>query len=370
IEDPTIRSGDAQYLVIAHSSLMGAELDQLVQIRQADYSVKVVDVAAIYAEFGQHVRDAAAIQAYIKYAVENLNTQYVVIVGSDTHDYKGNNTEYESISLVPTLYTATRSGFIWVTQTPSDAKYGDLDGDGVPDVPVGRIAARTPTELGYVVEKTIDYANRAGYAGRILMASDKEDAGNGISFMQDALDIISVIPSDWAGAVRQDFRAFPDVDGEQAAHDKTIAAMNAGVSVASYIGHSSQQSWAFTDPMMLTTDEVRTLTNEDKPMVVTQWGCWNTYFVHPSGDSMGEAFLVGGTHGAVAVLGASTLTSADDERVLGIELSSRMYQPGKTIGDAAIEAKQAMAVFSNEASIQLGWQILGDPAIVINPAPN
>ncbi len=35
--------------------------------------------------------------------------------------------------------------------------WGDLDGDGVPDVPVGRIPARTPAEVELVVGKIIAY---------------------------------------------------------------------------------------------------------------------------------------------------------------------------------------------------------------------
>ena len=86
------------------------------------------------------------------------------------------------------------------------------------------------------------------------------------------------------------------------------------------------------------------------------------------GNSMGDQFLVGSEAGAVSVLGASTLTSADGERKLGLELNARMYQQGMTIGDAIVQAKQAMAVDNPEATdILLGWQILGDPALVVSP---
>ncbi|MEN8152092.1 MAG: C25 family cysteine peptidase [Planctomycetota bacterium] len=39
----------------------------------------------------------------------------------------------------------------------SDALYGDTDGDLVPDIPVGRIPARTPAQVKLVVEKTLTY---------------------------------------------------------------------------------------------------------------------------------------------------------------------------------------------------------------------
>ncbi|MGI9316385.1 MAG: C25 family cysteine peptidase, partial [bacterium] len=366
-----ISSGDAEYLVISHASFMGPELDGLVQIREADYSVKVVDVAQVYGQFGNHVPSADAIHAYVKYAAANMGTRYVLLVGSDTYDYK--NYVSNSVSFVPTYYATTPGGQLIVSQTPSDAKYGDLDDDDVPDIAVGRISARTPTELGYVVEKIRDYRAREGYIGRIVMATDKEDVGNGVSFTDDADALINAISEPaWRNAVvgpnRAFFRAYPDVDGDQVAHDKLITALNTGVSVAAYIGHSSQSAWAYTTPIMLSTADVSGLTNIDKPALVMQWGCWNTYFVDPAGNSMGDQFLVGSEAGAVTVLGASSLTSADGERKLGLELNQRMYQKGMTIGDAVVQAKQAMAVNNPGATdILLGWQIIGDPALVVSP---
>ena len=366
-----IQSGDAEYLVITHDSFKGTNLDALVQLRQADYQVKVVDVKQIYGQFGQHVPSADAIHAYIKHAVANMGTRFVTFIGTDTYDYK-NYTGLNSVSFIPTKYVSTPGGFLTIQQTPSDAKYGDVNDDDVPDIPVGRISVRTEQELGFVVEKIRDYQARVGYAGRIVIAADKEDVGNQVNFTDDANDLLQVIPqAEWRnaalGPVREGWRAYPDVDGDQTAHDQLITAINAGVSVAAYIGHSSQTLWASTTPILLTSSDVRNLTNIDKPALVTQWGCWNTYFVDPAGNSMGDQFLVAGETGAVAVLGASTLTTSNGERQLGLELNRRMYQPGMTIGEAVIQAKQAMAVTNPGATdIFLGWQILGDPALVVN----
>ena len=366
-----ITAGDAEYLILTHAAFLGEHLETLVQLRQADYSVKVVDVAQVFAQFGDHVPSADAIHAYIKYAAANLGTRFVTLVGTDTYDYKGYVSN--SISFVPTRYVSTPGGGLTISQTPSDAKYGDLDGDDVPDIPIGRLTVRTPEELGFVVEKIRDYQSRSGYAGRILIAADKEDVGNGVNFTDDAAALISVIPQeDWRNAVlgpnRDGFRAYPDVDGDAVAKAKIGTAVEAGVSVLQYIGHSSQQAWGRTTPTLLLASEISAMNNIDKPVLVTQWGCWNTYFVAPAGNSMGDAFLVGGLNGAVTVLGASTLTTSHGERALGIELNKRMYQPGLTIGEAVIQAKQALARTSPDAlDILLGWQILGDPALRVNP---
>ncbi|MFT6033326.1 MAG: hypothetical protein ACI854_001860 [Arenicella sp.] len=360
-----ISSGRAEYLIIAHPSLIGESLNELVDIRSQDYLVKVVDVNQVYAQYGNHNFGYQGIDAYIKHAVANMSTRYVVLVGNDTYDYK--NFKYPSVSLMPTKYLETKIGGLLISQTPSDAAYGDVNDDGVPDVAIGRIGARTSTELGYVVNKIKAYRAREGYVGRLLMATDKDDLGLGVNFTSDAQDLINAMPADWAASLRDDFRAFPEVDGHQEAHEKVINVMNAGVSVVEYIGHSSQYSWAYTTPPLLSVLDIPGLTNIGKPTVVTQWGCWNTYYVDPRGYAMGDRLMLGGEYGAVTVLGASSLTTSQGERGLGIELNKRLFEKGVTIGDALIAAKKALAEDANHPDIQLSWQILGDPAIVINP---
>ena len=74
-----IRSGAAELLVIAHPDFIAA-LAPLVQQRECQgWSVKVVDVEDVYAEFGGDVFDPAAIRSYITFAVANLETEAVLL---------------------------------------------------------------------------------------------------------------------------------------------------------------------------------------------------------------------------------------------------------------------------------------------------
>ncbi|MEM7357504.1 MAG: C25 family cysteine peptidase [Pseudomonadota bacterium] len=366
-----ITSVEAEYLIITHDSFIGSDLTDLVNLRNGDYSVNVVDVAQIYAQFGNYLPSAESIRDYIRFAANNLGTRFVVLVGSDSYDYK--NYASAAISFIPTRYEVTPGDELIVQQTPSDASYGDTDLDGVQDVHVGRISVRTPTELGYVVEKIRDFEARAAAArpnnaGEVLIAADEADNGNNITFIDDVAALINAMPDDWGDVIPDAYKALPDFDGGPAAHDKVIDGINSGPLVTAYIGHSSQQQWSRTTPPLFVASEIASLTNIDRPTLVTQWGCWNTYFVDPAGNSMADQFLSGGLQGAVTVLGASSLTTSEGERLLGIELSKRMFNPGMTIGEAVTQAKQALAATNPEATdIILGWQILGDPALVINP---
>ena len=130
--------------------------------------------------------------------------------------------------------------------------------------------------------------------------------------------------------------------------------------------HSAPIDWTFWG--LFNSGDAAALTNAAHPTVVTQWGCWNTYFVSPFANTLGHTFMLNPNGGAAAVLGASTLTGAESERALGVELYSRLFTPGMTLGEAIIDAKQAYAQGKpNQLDVLLGWNLLGDPALVIQP---
>jgi len=107
------------------------------------------------------------------------------------------------------------------------------------------------------------------------------------------------------------------------------------------------------------------LSNQSRPTVVTQWGCWNTYYVNPNEDSMGHRFMMEGDRGAVAVMGAITLTSARNESILSKLLYERLAN-GETLGQAITNAKTEMAVSRPDAlDVILGWTLLGFPELTM-----
>jgi len=372
VENVDISSGEAQYLVIAHKDFMGSSLDELITARSATYSTKLVDVEQIYAQYGRHTAEAGPIFEYIQYAVENLGTEMVLLVGGDTYDY--HNYVGDSKSFIPTLYKAIDGTNLIITHAPSDAAYGDLDEDGIPDVAIGRLPVRTSQELTDVVAKIQQFEQR-DYAGSAVFAADKLDNGQGYSFVPDAENIVAKLPDNmqtdlenaWqtaAGASFDSKKAYIETDGAALAKSKLISAINEGTELTSYLGHSNMFKWS--DNLFGTADAAA-LTNTNRPTVMTQYGCWNTFFVMPTGNSMSHVAMLSGQNGAAAVLGSSTLTLASSEAALGQQLFTEMYVPGKTIGQALVDAKKAISGNSSNSDVLLGWQIMGDPAIVMNP---
>jgi hypothetical protein len=344
----------AQYLIISHPDFISG-VAPLVAARQAQgLSVSVVDVNDLYARYSYGIFDPQAIKQYIAYAVQNLGTQYVLLVGGDSYDYR-NYLGKGSISFIPSLYMSTGpvANFI-----PSDPLYADVNGDNVPEVAIGRLPVRTTAELGMVIDKTLAYGSKS-YGRTAVFATDVNDGI--VSFKLVGSQFAAEMPSDWVvGNINLDDQSVAD------ARTALVAAMNQGTAMVTFIGHSGPTSWTFSN--LFSNADAAGLTNVGKPFVVVQWGCWNTYYVDPVNNFLVQKLLFSGEQGAAAVLGASTLTDSGSEEKLGELMTARLVTPGMTLGEAMREAKLELAKTDPTLKdVLLGWSLMGDPALIIQP---
>jgi len=270
-------SGQANYLVIAHPRLITPSLERLVEQRGSEgYTTKIVDVRWLYDEYTDGNVDASAIKDYIADAKEQLGTEYVVLVGGDTYDYKNHmRLSRRAISLVPTIYGATGQA---VRHAPVDPLYGDVDEDGLPEVMVGRLAVQTRKQLDVLVDKIIAYPF-ANHGGRAVLASDGRDDGS-----QRFGDRAARALGGWT--VRH--FALESMTRDRV-RSRLIKQINNGSAITGWIGHSDRRLWGF-DGVLKHRDVVE-LNNAGSPTVVLQWGCWNTYYVDPRGNTMAHSWL-------------------------------------------------------------------------------
>ena len=351
-----ITRGSADYLIISHPDFIPG-LQPLVAARQADgLEVRVTDVFDVYTRFSHGLVDPRAIRDYIFYAADRLGIQYVLLVGGDTydyHDYLG----LGSISFIPSLYAATGS---LVSFAPVDPLYTDLDGDKIPDLPIGRMPVRSLAELQAIIDKTLLYGTKT-YGGTGVFAADHDDPFTRLSFVQQSENFIAGLPASWNIE-----RAFMDQSGLDAAREVLLGELNLGVALTNFVGHSGPTVWTFSN--LFNANDALKLTNSASPTVVIQWGCWNTYHVQPGFNTMGHQFLLNSGGGAAAVLGSATLTEAASAEELSNRLAPLVALPGMTLGDALTAAKQRVGENAPEMlDVLLGWSLLGDPAIVVEP---
>ncbi|MBI2375909.1 MAG: hypothetical protein HYV07_18090 [Deltaproteobacteria bacterium] len=355
---PTIRplllkplpTGAIDYLAISHPAFQSGLASLIAKHESDGLTVGVTDVDAIYQHFSHGVIDPEAIRSYLTYARSTHGIQNVLLVGGDTTDPL-NHLGIGSISYIPTLYT--RTGAI-VTFAPSDGLLADLDGDSVEDVAIGRLPVRTLAELDAVVAKILSYGSRP--ADSALFVADAKDEGNDYAAGLEGLS--AIVPATWTLD-----RAYIDVLGKTGARTQALASMNAGPSVVAYFGHSGPTRWTFSG--LFSAADARALTNVNDYGVYLQLGCWNTYFVSPTGSSLGHALLLSPNKGAAAVLGSATLTEARSDMMLGPPLLTRLLS-GAPLGEAIRQTKADLArLDSPPLDVIRGFALLGDPAMRI-----
>jgi len=345
----------AEYLIVTHPVLAGA-MGDLVALQQArGLDTEVVTVDRIFAAYSDHAASAEAVRSFLAASYESGNLRYVLLVGSDTtdpYDHLG----LGSVSYVPTAYLPYAE---LITYSPTDEHLVDFDGDAVGEVAVGRLPVRTTAELDAVVGKLYAWEQRAAASGRsAVFSAGASDFERAISSLNESY---ATSLGGWSAGLAQ-----VDDLGTSAARTALLAALNAGTPLVSYVGHSSSGQWDFTP--LFRWQDVAGLTNVGAPNLVTQWGCWNSYYVEPNIESLSGRLLRQPTVGAAATIGAMTRTTDSAHRELGNLFFARVGAGAATVGDALHGAKRDLAAQGWGRDALLGMALLGDPAMSLPPA--
>jgi hypothetical protein len=350
--DPSLPpSARADYLIVTHA-LFRAEADRLAAVKRAEgLRPLVVDVERAYDLFSGGIVEAASIRRLIQTIGTPL--RYVLLLGDDTfdtHDYLGTG----AYAFVPSLLSWDGE----FGRIPSENRYADLDGDGRPEVAIGRLPAQTLADAAVLVDKIVA-------AGAVVAAADKfhvyavDNTGplDSASFRASADAMASRLP---AGSTT----TFADVtDGIATARAALFDGLRSEPLATHYFGHAGPEVWA--DEALLTVNDVAAL-DMDAPTVLFVWSCEAGWYQNLFGPSINEALLLAPGKGAMAAFGPAGATLPEQQEAL----FSRVYAPwlfkGAPLGEAIRQAKiDALAAGASPAVID-GWNLLGDPAL---PAP-
>ncbi len=130
----------------------------------------------------------------------------------------------------------------------------------------------------------------------------------------------------------------------------------------SYLGHSDFDYWDFGP--LYHRDDVQNLPAGHPAPIIAQWGCWNSYFVALTIDTMAHALLLTENKGAASLIGSSTLTNLEAHEALGRQFFEIVAQGPIALGDALLRAQRAVA--NNYTGLRddvLAMNLFGDPAV-------
>ncbi len=352
----SFNTSPVDYLIITHP-LFESELTPLIALQQGrGYSVRVLRTDEIYAAKSDYAPSPQAIREVIS----QINPRFVLLVGGDSydyHDYLGVGSQ----SYLPTFYLVADQ---IVRFAATDALYSDANGDGAPERALGRIPARTVAELRLAISSIVQRGNTP--ATRYLAVAGASNAA-------EHFDIHSRSLLSYLRQGQPKEFALVDELGITEARAKAAAGLGGDADWINYLGHSSPNRWAAQN--LLDTSQLASISRSGIPAVVSQWGCWNNYFVLPNQDTMAHALLLRSNRLASSVIGSTSLAEDASHLALGTRffdlvedgrIGDRNGKVINTLGEALMAAK-ADLMSSNPENIESNYSItlFGDPAAVL-----
>jgi hypothetical protein len=340
-----------ELVVIAHPSLMQHVGPLVTQRTLEGWSVALVDIQDVYDEFSFGIKDPAAIKRLLKRARDTWQTppKHVLLVGDASFDSR-NRLGLGDHDLVSTHYIGTAQ-----LETSSDDWFVDHDDDGIPELAIGRIPARTPEQLAIAVQKSLSLT--PALAGAPLQGLFVNDRPDGFDFTAASRRMVQFAgPQLQATLVTRQ----PTESGMLPA---MLDALTAKPEVVTYVGHGSTQIWAGST---LTHQSVANLPalGDHYPLYLTMT-CLNGYFHDVTNESLGEALLFAEGRGAAAAWVSSGFTEPRWQESMMAAALKNLATEQNTIGEAFRLAKREAL---NE-DVRRTWLLLGDPSLRLRPAP-
>ena len=351
----TDRSG--RYVVITVPELAGPA-ERLADYRRSQgFSAQVVFVGDLYDQFSYGMKNPEAIRSFLRAAAAWAQPPaYVALAGEGSYDYR--NLWGYGDSQVPTLMTPTCDGLFG-----SDAALADTDGDGAPDVAVGRLPARTPEELDALISKIIRYeqADKQDWGERVILAADNPDAGG--HFDVSSGHVEEMLPFYYSRE-----RIYLSTTSVSRARQRLMAALDDGSAVLSYFGHGGLDVLAAE--RLLTAGDVEQLRNAGREPVVTAVSCIVGDFSLPGFDTLGKTLLLKSDGGAIGVWAPTGLSQNEKATILARELYQAIFQEGvNVLGDAVRLAARRYRDRRGFDPMLYLYNLMGDPALHVADVP-
>jgi uncharacterized membrane protein YgcG len=343
----------AEYLVVGPREFLGEAQGLLERRASQGLAVKAVAIEDVYEEFGRGEGRPEAVREFLSYAYHRWSAptlRYVLLLGDATFDFKDNYKTGQANQVPPLM---VKTSYLW---TASDPTYGAVNGeDGLPDVAIGRLSARTVEEARVLVSKVLDFEESGlSFSGRAVLVADNADVAGEFEANSDAVGALL--------GEREIERIYLRDLGRTAMRPAIMDALNRGASLLSYVGHGAVAIWASENVFNIM--DVRNLAPQAQQPLLMTMNCLNGYIPMPGLNSLGEEMVKAEGKGAIAAFSPSGLSLDAPahlyQRALVTELTSGRH---RRLGDAVLAAQAVYADTGAFPELLAIYHLLGDPAL-------
>lgn len=320
--------------------------------RSQGYSVKVIEVSEIYDEFNYGALSSNSIRDFLQYTSTNWQTapRYVLLIGDASWDSRN----YENVGFfnyVPSLMVQT----VYL-ETASDEALADFDDDGLAEMAIGRVPARTVANVNTLFDKTRNWEaalNTASLNRGALFAYDYNST-------YDFAGMSNILRNQLPGTMPATFV----YRGDTNANTTLINEMGTGKYIVNYSGHGTAGSWGGT-PLFFNVFSVPLPADHD-PAIYTMLTCLNGYFHWLYNPSMAEVLINTPNKGAVMAWASSGLTTPNIQQEMARRFYSKVSEGTiPRAGDLVRDAKTALVFPYDSPDVRRSWVLIGDPLLKV-----
>ncbi len=339
----------ADFVIVTHRDFWTAA-NRLAAARRANgLRVAVVDVEDAYDEFAYGARAPQAVKDLLSYARANWARKpgFALLIGDATND-PNNYLGTDDNEFIPAKLGATFN-----FETALDNWFADANGDGLPELALGRLPVRSAAQADAVVGKILAFKVSAIPRGGLFVSDRTVD---GVNFKAISEQLASLLPP----LMTKQFINRTDGQPEQLRTQIVNSINLAKPLVVNWLGHGSTQVW--TGDGLLRTQDVAALSNSAAGLFVMTT-CLNGYFTDPQQQSLGEAVLLNPLGGAFGVITSTGLNQPEPQRAFNLALYQNLFGKGLTLGEALTAARAA----THDQDVRNTYLLFGDPTMTISP---
>lgn len=345
--------GDEGMLIIAPDAFLST-LSELVDLKQSQgYATTLVGLS-------QTGSTPQEIKSYIQNAYQSwiVPPTFVMLVG-----------DVQNGNLSLPAFTGESS------QSVTDLYYGTVDGtDWIPDIFVGRMPARSITQLETMIDNLVAYDNLNGTEAWIkkasFLASNDTNFWDVAEATQNYVIENHTLPRGYSGV----YPSVPQSGGDKlfaytfkAGNPNVIDSINDKRSLISYTGHGSHSGWGGP---LYDQNNVKNIDHTGVFSVVTSFACVTGDF--NATESFGETWLLQPNKGAVAFIGSSSSSYWGPDDTLERAMMDSLYSGAEDAnivsyflyeGLMAVEAERPGTGTAQSLYYWEIYNLLGDPTL-------
>jgi len=331
--------------------------------RSRGYRSRVVFFQDLVDEFNDGIYHPRAITNFMSWTQQNWpdpKPRYLVLFGDGQWNFKGYNTaQYPMDPIIIPPYLAWVDP--WQGEAPDDNRYADLDGDGDPDLALGRIPVNNLDEANAVVDKLTAYDENKRFEywqRQAVFVADYDPTTSDFAGESEKI-IAGYLPDDLIP--HRIYRHITHPDAE-AVRQAIADAINSGAWMLQYAGHGAPDTWMKGQGWTLA--DINALHNTGHYPFVSTYNCLDGYFAYPGRPSIAETMLRKANAGSIAAISPTGLGMTDIQAEFRATLMDVLFNDDvRVLGDALLIAKQRFYQQVGEHYLIETMTLFGDPTL-------